>query len=96
MKLFLWVILGIVVLGLAAWMITVPGPPRGPVLFLFVIIFAVPPVGAFWMLYQVIRYEKQPLPLILLAFFVPFVFLWYYFERVRPRKHQTRVSSLQE
>ncbi len=37
------------------------------------------------MLYMAIRYEKHPLPMVLLAF-VPFAFFWYYFERVRPGK----------
>jgi len=34
------------------------------------------------MLYMAIRYETQPLPMMFLAF-VPYAFLWYYFERVR-------------
>ena len=93
MKLFLWVVLGFAVLGLAAWVITMPGPPRGPMLLLFCLLFAVPPIGAFWMMYQVIRYERQPFPLILLAMFVPFVFLWYYFERVRPGKQRRRTAE---
>jgi len=38
------------------------------------------------MAYICIRYEKNPLPLVVLALCVPFTFLWYYFERVRPGK----------
>jgi len=85
MKLGLWVVLGSVILGLMAWMMTLPGPPQGPLMFLFVMLFAVPPVGALWMLYQVIRHEKRPFGMLLLAF-LPFSFLWYYFEHVRRRK----------
>ena len=55
-------------------------------MFLFVVVFAVPPFGAFWMLYMSVRHEKRPLPMILLAF-IPYTFLWYYFERVRPERH---------
>jgi hypothetical protein len=37
------------------------------VLFAFVVLFAIPPVGAFWMMYMSIRHEKNPLALLLLA-----------------------------
>jgi hypothetical protein len=56
------------------------------VIFATVALFAIPPMGAFWMMYLSIRYEKKPLPMLLLAFFVPFSFVWYYFKRVRPGK----------
>ena len=49
----------------------------------------------FWnllVLYIVIRYEKQPLPYILLAF-IPYFSLGYYFERVRGRQ---MVSPMQD
>jgi hypothetical protein len=59
------------------------------ILLAFIALFAVPPVGAFWMMYTSIRYEKSPLPMILLAF-IPFSFLWYYFERIRPGSLQNR------
>jgi hypothetical protein len=51
--------------------------------------FGAPSLGGFWMVYMVIRYEKSPGPMIVLAF-VPFAFLWYYFERVRFCKHVSR------
>jgi thiol:disulfide interchange protein len=90
MKTLLWIVVGFGVLGLATWLITLPGPPHGPMLFLLVLVFAVAPVGAFWMMSQVMRYERRPFPLIAMAMFVPFTFLWYYLERVRPGKHKTR------
>ena len=87
MKMFLWILFGLFVTGIAFWMITVPGVPKNPLLMLLVVVvFAVPPFGAFWMLYVSIRHEKHPLPMMLLAF-VPYAFLWYYLERVRPGKH---------
>jgi hypothetical protein len=94
MKLALWVLLGFVVTGLAFWMVTIPQVPRDPFfMFLIVAVFAAPPIGAFWMMYMSIRYEKHPLPTILLAF-IPYCFLWYYFERVRPGKHLSRNSEI--
>ena len=47
---------------------------------------AVQPICGLWMLYQAVRYEPQPVPYILLAAFVPFSYIWYYSERVRPRE----------
>jgi hypothetical protein len=86
MKLLLWVVFGLAVAGLALWMVTTPGVPRNPILILlFVATFAVSPIGTFWMLYVVVRNEKHPLPMILLAF-VPYASLWYYFERVHNRR----------
>jgi hypothetical protein len=50
-----------------------------PILFL-------QPFCGMWMLYQAIRNEAKPLPYVFLVAFVPFSYIWYYIERVRPRK----------
>ena len=93
MKLFLWALLGFVVTGTAFWMVTSPWIPRNPVvLAIFILVFTAGPVGAFWMMYQSIRYEEHPLGMILLAF-VPYSFLWYYTERVRPKRNCGRVNA---
>jgi hypothetical protein len=84
MKLFLWIVLGFAVAGVGFWMIVAEGP-ENPFFFFLVVVFTAQPLGAFWMLYMAIRYEVHPLPMVLLAF-VPYAFLWYYFERVRPGK----------
>ena len=90
MRLFLWVLLGFAVDGLAFWMVTTPGIPRDPIWWLLLMaVFVVAPIGTFWMFYVAIRHERHPWPLILLGF-VPYAFLWYYFERVRPGKHIER------
>lgn len=88
MKLLLYIVVGFVAMAIAVLVIT-----RGQaletnpaILFGLLILFGIPPMGAFWMAYMAIRYEKNPFPMLLLAFFVPFTFLWYYFERVRPGK----------
>jgi hypothetical protein len=65
MKLFF----GLVVAGAAFWMIITPGVPRSPVYILpLVLIFGVSPSGTFWMFYMAVRHEKNPWPMILLAF----------------------------
>lgn len=85
MKLFLWILLGFAVAGFAFWAITIEGPENPFLVSLVVVVFTASPIGAFWMLYTAIRYETHPLPMVLMAF-IPFSFLWYYFERVRPGK----------
>lgn len=46
--------------------------------------YIIHPFGALWMLVQVIRGEREKWPLILLAF-IPYSFVWYYFDRNRKR-----------
>jgi hypothetical protein len=87
MKLSLYVAFGFLVLAAAALLITRGQAPESnpAVLFALVVLFTILPVGAFWMMYMSIRHEKSPLPMLLLAF-IPFTFVWFYFERVRPGK----------
>jgi hypothetical protein len=86
MKLFAWIFLGFIVTGIGFWFVAMPGVPRNPFLMFIVVgVFGLPPIGAFWMLYVAVRYEKHPLPLVLLAM-LSYTFLWCYFERIRPRK----------
>jgi hypothetical protein len=92
MKLLLWILLGFVVAGIAFWMLVTEGPQNPFLVFLVVVIFAAPSMGAFWMLYMAIRYETQPLPMMFLAF-VPYAFLWYYFERVRAGKLARQIGD---
>ena len=54
-------------------------------------LFVASNLGSVWMLYKAIRYERHPLPFILLAC-IPSAFLWYYFERVRSGKYMSRKS----
>jgi hypothetical protein len=85
MKLFLWVLLGFSVAGIAFWLLVTSGTPPNPVfLFLYFAIVAIAALGGLWMLYTAVRQEKHPLPMILLALFIPYAPLWYYFERIRP------------
>jgi hypothetical protein len=93
MKLFLWILLGFAVTGLAFWAIVTEGPENPVLVSLAVVVFAASPIGAFWMLYVAIRYETHPLPMVPMAF-IPFSFLWYYFERVRPGKLNKQSAQL--
>ena len=88
MKLLVYIAFGFVVEVAAVLLLTQGPPPEShpAILFVLVVLFGIPPLGAFWMLYMSIRYEKNPFPMLLLALFIPFTFLWYYFERVRPGK----------
>jgi hypothetical protein len=47
-------------------------------------------VGGLWMAYQAIRYELQPVRFVLLAF-LPFSFIWYYYERYSRRIGRQRL-----
>lgn len=91
MKKLLWMIPGLAMIGFAFWVVTtsVPIPPSPINLLWLGLVFGVPPLGGFWMWYMAIRYEKQPLQYILLAF-IPYFFLWYYFERVRGKRLEAR------
>ncbi len=93
MKNFLWglLLLGITCLGL--WIVTSPGIPNTRVaMVLEVAFFVTSGLGGTWMLYTAIRYEKHPFSFILLAC-IPYFFLWYYFERVRPIHYKTREAN---
>lgn len=87
-----WVLLIARLTCLAAWIVLGPWYAKSQVeLFLAGMFFLVPNIGTIWMLYVAVRFEKHPLPFVLLAF-IPYAFLWDYFERVRPGKHLTRES----
>lgn len=87
MKLFLWVFFGLAITGLLFWMLADPRIPGKPLFMaLYAVVCMVMTVGVFWMMYFSIRHEKRPWRMILLAV-VPYAFLWYYFERVKPRRH---------
>ena len=87
MKMYLSAIFGLVVTGLAFWIVTsdVTSPAHLLPMLLLALVFVVPPFGSFWMLFMVIRYEKHPMPWVLIAF-IPYFFLGYYYERVRGGK----------
>ena len=90
LKPLLYILIGFVGFGLAIYLVAGDRVPESHPLIMgaFILLFAVPPVGAFWMMYACIRYEKKPFPVLLLAF-VPFSFLWYYFERHRSKGRST-------
>jgi len=92
MRLLLYVV-GSFVLTVSAILLLTrgPAPENHPaVLILLIGLFGIAPLGAFWMMYMSIRYEKKPVPMLALALLIPFTFLWYYFERVRPKKLKNR------
>src|ERR1700722_13480951 len=94
-KLF-WVFLVGGLTGLCVWIVIGPWfrgnhlrfPEDAGTISLLAVLFVTPNLGTIWMLYESIRHENHPLPFSLLAF-VPYSFLWYYFERVRIERHLT-------
>jgi hypothetical protein len=73
----------------SAWVVLGSWLPKSTVLLGSIVFFFIcAPVGALWMLYDCSRQEKQALAYFILAFF-PYAFVWYYFERVRPRRLRT-------
>lgn len=92
-RIVFWILSGLAPTGLAFYVITSAWFPVNPVTtFLAFIVFGISPIGSFWMLYVAVRNERRPLPFILLAF-LPYTFLWYYFDRVRDGKHKTRAAT---
>ena len=75
---------------LMAWIVIGPFHTANPLgLLLIFLLFAVPNVGTFWMLYVAVRYEKHPL-LYVLAALIPYLSIWYYIARVRTHKVGSR------
>jgi len=69
----------------AAWAVLGPWIPKTALEEGFVVAFFLcGSLGALWMLYDCIRQRKTPFVYFLLAF-VPYGFVFYYLERVRPR-----------
>jgi len=84
MKTFLYILLVAGLCSLMAWVVFSRWFTRDPFLiFILIVLFVTPNLGTIWMLYVSVRFEKSPLPFALLAF-VPYSFIWYYFQRVRP------------
>ena len=52
---------------------------------IFVVLTFAQNLGAFWMLYQAVRYEKRVLKYVAMAF-IPFMFIWYALVRLPLRK----------
>jgi hypothetical protein len=88
-----WIVLISFLTGLCGWIVIGPWFPKSTLALVTVLtVFAAPSLGGIWMLYRAIRFEKHPFPVALLAF-IPYGFLWYYFERVRPGKHVASSNS---
>lgn len=92
MKPLPYIVLGLIALAFAFWFVVLSAktlPLSAPLMLVVIVVFVVSPMGSFWMLYMAVRHERQPLPMVFLAF-LPFAFIWYYFERVRHGRHLTR------
>jgi hypothetical protein len=63
-----------------------------PLVVLVAIVHTIVPLGAYWMIYQAIRYEEQVKLWVLLAV-VPFMFVWYRLVRYPVRPKLVRVEQ---
>ena len=82
----MWLLLGFTIAGISFWLtVLTHGNPIPTTVFTAADVASA--VGSSWMIYVALREEEQPWPLFWLAF-VPFASLWYYFERVRPRRER--------
>ena len=83
-------IVAVVVYAVALWAVLTPGIPNS-LLFIpiSIAVFVIPPIGAWWLIYTVIRHEKSVFPIILLAL-VPYGFIWYRFDRLKGENPQPR------
>jgi len=70
---------------IALWQFASAWPAPGVVLPLRVLFFLLHPAGAVWMIWHLVRSKGVSTRLVLLAM-IPYSFVWYYFERVRPAR----------
>ena len=96
MKRLAWILVAVCLSAFQIWGIIFS--PSGPINFdnhpvllgCMIAAYAGSGLGGVWMLFAIIRYERRIFPVILIALFIPNAFLWYYFERIRPRKRIAR------
>jgi len=74
----------------AVWVVFSSWVPKTPLgLFGVMAFFIGAPIGNLWMLYHWVMREKPPVAYFLLVF-VPYGFVWYYFNRAR---HLNQISN---
>ncbi len=91
MKAPLWTLLIVALTAIGVWLFFGPWFPRTTwEMTVYVAFFMASGLGGMWALYMIVRHETRIFPVILIAF-VPYGFLWYYFERMRrngpPKRH---------
>jgi len=93
MRYVFWIFICLILTGVALLIVVGPWVPKNSLsLFLVLAFFGATNLGSFWMIFMAIRHEKHPLAFIFLAL-LPYAFVWYYFDRVRPKKHRTRLRE---
>ncbi len=91
MRRFYWILLAICLTAFELWAVFAPTKPMNfqnqPILLpLIISAFVTSGLGGWWMLFKIVRHEKQVFPIILVPFLIPNAFLWYYFEVLVPKK----------
>lgn len=79
-----WFLVLALATAFAAWVVLGPWFPQDRIVSVLVLaFFFVHPFGALWMIVRAARFEEKPWRYVALSF-VPYSFVWYYFERYRP------------
>jgi|HubBroStandDraft_5_1064220.scaffolds.fasta_scaffold471701_2 hypothetical protein len=90
MRSALWALLILAVTFLDGWIVLGPWRPQNTAMLVLIFLsFSLPNFGAFWMMYTVARNEKRPFRFFVFSL-LPYAFLWYYFERVKTGKYNSR------
>lgn len=88
----LWLIPILIAFGVFVVICFNPAALMGRLFFPVIIVLGlVGPIGAFWGIYQSIRYEESPLKYSAVML-IPLGFLWYYFEKYKKRVSPSRVN----
>jgi hypothetical protein len=96
MKNFLWIVLIGALNLLAYWFVSGPWRPEHQFVALLVAAyFFGGGAGGLWMMYMAVRYESRHWHLVALAC-IPFTFLWYYVERLRTGRYNTRALGMDD
>ncbi|MGB8524845.1 MAG: hypothetical protein WCD43_17920 [Candidatus Acidiferrales bacterium] len=93
MKRYGWILLAVCLTGFEVWAVFARSGPMNlenhPILFpLILVAFTGSGLGGWWMLFKIVRHEKHVFPVILVPLLIPNSWLWYYFERITPRRRQ--------
>lgn len=83
MKTPIWILPIAALNAVALWIVAGPAAFEGTLAATLAgLFFLGAGLGGLWMIFVAIRHESKPLPYVFVAF-MPFVFLWYYFECYR-------------
>ena len=92
-----WMLVTMCLTGFELWAVFEPTTPMSlhnqPILFSLILsAFTASGIGGWWMLLRILRRGRPIFPIILVPLLIPNSFLWYYFERVKPRAKREQLN----